>query len=302
MSNENIKKQFKLRDRIFRAHSVDGNIRIAAIKNTNTSKTAQKKHNLDFVSATLLSKLLSGASLIASFLKGEERIILETEGNGHIARLYAEALQVGEVRGFVVSDNNYNAESIQDWRDVLGIGLLKVRKIIYNKAEPVEGLVPLQKGDISTDLAFYFTQSEQIPTAVRLDVSIDDNGNIEHSGGIIVQALPGANEEDLELIKKNIEEMDNITNFYKNDIMPDEIISKIIPFKYETISNTQIDFYCRCSLDHFKSKILTLGVDEITDMQEKGQNELVCQYCSSKYYLKDEDFQGLYNELTAMKN
>ena len=302
MNNDEIKKQFKLRDRVYRAHSKDGNIRISIIKNSIVARTAQKKHNLDFISATLLSKLMSGASLIASFLKGEERIILETEGSGHISRMYAEALQLGEIRGFVVSDDNIDTEKFTDWRNALGIGLFKVKKILYDKSEATEGVVPIQIGDISTDLAFYFTQSEQIPTAVRLDVCLDDNGNIEHSGGIIIQALPGAKEDDLVKITVKLSEMENITEFFKKDLMPVDILNEILPFEFNTISNKQVDFLCRCSLEHFKSKILTIGIDEIKDMHKQNQNELVCQYCNSKYYLQKEDFDGMITELIAQSN
>jgi molecular chaperone Hsp33 len=293
MANEEIKRQFKLRDRVFRAISKDKNIRIAAIKNTKTAQEAQRKHNLDFVSATLLARTLSGAVLTSSFLKGEERIIIQFQGDGPISEIYAEAMNIGEARGYVNLREEIDTENISSLRDAVGVGLLTLSKILYDTNEPVTGIVPIVKGDISTDLVNYFTQSEQIPTAMILDVSLTDNGLIEHSGGIIVQALPGADEEVLKKLEEALLNNQNLCDRFREDKMPDEILIDILPIEFDIISTSQTDFFCRCSKDHFKSKLLTLGVANLKDMREKNQNEIVCRFCNSHYIIDDIDFEEL---------
>lgn len=59
-SNEEIKKELRLRDRVIRVLAKDKQIRAIAVKNTVAVKTAQKNHELGFVPATLLAKMLSG--------------------------------------------------------------------------------------------------------------------------------------------------------------------------------------------------------------------------------------------------
>ncbi len=293
MANEELKKQFKLRDKVVRAISKDKTIRIAIVKNTNTAKEAQERHNLDFVSATLLSRAMAGASLISSFMKGEERIIIQLQGNGPIADIYAEAMHLGEVRGYVEHRADLDVEQMKSLKDAIGIGLLSVSKIKFDQKEPVKGIVPIIKGDISSDLVSYYTQSEQIPTAMILDVSLSDNGLIQQSGGIVVQAMPGANESTLKLLEEHLLKIDNLCQYFNDEMMPDDILEKVIPIEYEIVSTKQTDFFCRCSKDLFKNRLLTLGVEELKDMREKEQNEIVCRFCNEHYIIEDIDFEEL---------
>jgi molecular chaperone Hsp33 len=301
--NKNIKKKFKTRDRAISVLSSSGLIRAAIIKNTNTAREAQSRHNLDFVSASLLARQLAAAGLCASFLKGEERIIIETEGSGPIKYIYSEALSVGEIRGFIDHRSRVDAENISSFRDAIGIGLFKFTRILYNKNIPVEGIILIQKGDISSDLAHYFDQSEQIPTAVSLDVSLNDDGEITESGGILVQAMPGAEGDMLEKITKNLQKKEfSLCSLLAKDYSTEDILKIVLPFEFSVTRSIQTDFFCRCSLDHFKSKLLVLGANEIEDMMEKGQNELICKYCNEKYNLSEDDFSELIINSKAATN
>jgi len=293
MQIEELKKQFKLRDKVVRAISKDKTIRIAIVKNTNTAKEAQERHNLDFVSATLLSRAMTGATLISSFMKGEERIIIQMQGNGPISDIYAEAMSVGEVRGYVEMASEINVEAMKTIKDAIGIGLLSVSRILSDQKEPSKGIVPIIKGDVSTDLASYFTQSEQIPTAMVLDVSLSDNGLIRQSGGIVIQALPGADDNMLKMLQDHLSNIDNLCNYFDDEMMPDAILDKLIPIECDVISSRATDFFCRCTKDIFKQRLLTLGVSELKDMREKEQNELICRFCNEHYIIEDLDFEEL---------
>lgn len=299
-SNEEIKKELKLRDRVVRVLAKDKQIRAIAIKNTQAAIAAQKNHNLGFVPATLLAKLLASASMIASTMKGEERVSLEINSNGFITKLFAEALKVGEVRGYAVQSKNINLNNVIS-DDFLGIGLLSISRVLYNKSEPVNGIIELQNGDISTNIAYYFTQSEQIPTSVILDVAIDEIGNITHSGGLIVQALPNASEKDLEIVVNNMKNLKRLSELLKEAKMPEEIISEILPFEYTVMDSTQVDFFCRCSKEKFINSLVTFPHTMIVEMEANNENELVCQYCNSKYILEKNDFTKL-KEITLAKS
>ncbi|MDA3843097.1 MAG: Hsp33 family molecular chaperone HslO [Candidatus Kapabacteria bacterium] len=295
-------KQLRLRDRVVRVMSKDGKFRVVAIKNTKAAQTAQEKHNLPAVPAFMLARLMSGASLSAAFLKGEERVILETESNGPIHTIYAEALQLGEIRGFIEYSDDLFKNDYSTFEDVIGIGLLKFKRMLYDQNTAAMGVVEIRKGDIASDLAYYYVQSEQIPTAVILDTQLDDDGKIKQSGGLIVQGMPGATDEDLEEVYNHLTKLGSISAYYDKDLTPDKMLQEVLPFEFELVKSTQLDFFCRCSKDQFTSKLATLQVDELKDMRKKGQNELVCQYCSTKYTLDDADFDKIIEEVTAVKN
>ena len=299
-----LKKKYQLRDRVVRAITKNGKFRVAVVKSTDTARTAMEKHQIAGLTAYLLARALSGVALLSSFLKGEERIVLQFDGTGPVRMIYVEALQLGEVRGFAK-----NAEGVEDaasevkaLTDALSVGFLKVSKYLYNKFEPVTGIVELHRSDITTDLAYYLTQSEQIPSAITLDVLMSDYDTVQESGGLLIQAMPGATDREIEQMEQAILDLGAIGKLLHEGLSPEEILQKAIPFEYDIVNTSPIDFFCRCSLQRFKDIVMTLGIDEVRDMQQSGQNELVCQYCSTKYHLEHTDFEEILTTLKAREN
>jgi len=292
-----LKQKFRNRDRVVHAVACGKSVRAAVVVSTVTAQNAQLRHRLDPVGAVLLARAMSAAAAMASFLKGEERVIIEAHGSGFIRTVYAEALQLGEVRGFVEYNAPVNGNSAP-----LGHGMIQVRKVLYNKAEPITGIVELQAGNITTDLAHYFWQSEQIPTGVRLDVTLSDDRTIECSAGIIVQALPGADAGQLRQIYRFLDGIGSLCELVRAGYNAEEIARQTLPADIEIFSSTPVDFFCRCSKERFKELLLGIGEEDLLSMRQEGQNELVCQYCGAKYYLTDRDFDELLEQLRASRN
>lgn len=302
MDQKKLIEEIKSFDRAVSAMTANGHFRMAAIRNTNTVKTAQMQHELSHIPAYYLAKHLTSAQLMASFLKGEERIIIETETNGLIQKLYSEAIQVGEARGYVDYDEKLLTGKVGSEKDILGIGLLKVQKILYNKSEPFTGVVELQFSDIAADMAYYYHKSEQIPTAVIIDADFDDKGILTNSGGLILQAMPDAGKEEIDMMMKALEDSSKLMEYFRDNQTPDKIMKDIFPVDIKILKSIRLDFFCRCSKESFMQKLIALGQDELKDMQEKGNNELVCRYCNKKYTLDDNDFESLFVELNSMNN
>lgn len=302
MNIEEKKQALKNRDRIVRIMTSNGHFRAALLRNTQTAVTAQDNHKLTGIPASFLARTLSGASLIAGFLKGEERAILELMGNGIISKVYGEASQHGEVRGYVTFAENAGSYTVSNEEDIIGVGLLRVTRILYDKAEPVTGLIELPKSDVGTDLAYYFNQSEQIPTAVLLDVKLDEKGKITHSSGFMVQAMPGYSLVELKVVFDSIMENQNLSELFQKDEEMENILRKLIPMDFELVTSNPVDFFCRCTKDNFIRALHTLDPLEIKDMMDVGHNELICHYCNKHYYISDEEFQSIIEKGNASKN
>ena len=295
---DELKKKWAERDRVTRAMTSDGMFRAAVIHNPITVRTAQEKHGLDPMSSLILARALTGASLMASLLNGEERVVVRGDGNGQISTVHAEAMQVGEVRGYV----KLNATPAEGMTSPLGEGLLKVQRILYGKYEPVTGIVALRRGDVTSDLGYYLTQSEQIPSAFVIDIAYDENNLIKQSVGLLVQAMPGARPQDIFTVYDTIDYLDRLTEFADKGYSPEEILRQVMPSEITVMNTSPIDYFCRCSHDRFKSLLLTLGLEEINGMEADGQNELVCQYCSTKYNMTTQDFADLKQKLLVKRN
>jgi molecular chaperone Hsp33 len=285
-----VKKLWAHRDRVTRAITTDGTFRAAVIHNTTSVRTAHERHGLDPMAAMVLARTITGAALMASFLKGEERIVVSLEGDGLVRSVTAEAMQVGEVRGYITLNRN----PVADRTTPLGKGLLRVQRVVYGEYEPVMGIVELRRGDVTSDLGYYLTQSEQIPSAFVIDVAFDAD-EIRQSVGLVVQAMPGARAEDIFKLYDAIDYLDRLSAYADSGYTPKDILQQIMPTDIEVVASSPVDFFCRCSLDRFTSALMTLNVEEIVQMRQDGHRELVCQYCSAKYELSDSDFERLIN-------
>lgn len=303
MDHTSLKNKFKQRDRVIRFVSKNGKFRISMIKATNICRTAQDKHELHFVAASLLSRQLMAASLLSSFLKGEERITIESESDGPIGKIYAEAIHLGEVRGFVKINHLEKLDNLAKIDDAVGLGLFKVSKVLYDHPTPVQGIVPLDRGDVTSDLSSYLAQSDQIASYVGLDVKLDDEGNISKAAGILAQALPGTSEQESEVFFSSLKNIKSISEILcDSELALHEVGENLINHPVELVKNLQVDFFCRCNKDKFLNQLVLIGADEIKEMQKDNNNELVCNYCNSKYYIEKEDFEKLITNIQAKLN
>ena len=67
----------------------------------------------------------------------------------------------------------------------------------YGTGNPYHSMTPLVTGEIGEDLAFYLTESQQTPSAVGLNVLLDNEGQGQSAGGFLLQVLPNAKEEEI---------------------------------------------------------------------------------------------------------
>lgn len=54
--------------------------------------------------------------------------------------------------------------------------MFKITKILYGQNQPTLSVVGLQKGDIQSEFEHYMEKSEQIPSALLFETSVDDQG------------------------------------------------------------------------------------------------------------------------------
>ncbi|MDG5768239.1 Hsp33 family molecular chaperone HslO [Balneolales bacterium ANBcel1] len=296
------KEKILYRDRLLTAITDDGHYRIAIVKSTNLVRTAKKNHNLSLLSTVLLGRTLTGALLLASGMKGEERIQLRLEGNGPAGAVIAEASSHGEVRGYTLRpDAELDLANNEKLGDGIGIGLMSVSRILYNKARPVVGTVELVRGNVNEDLAFYLLQSEQIPSAVSLDVSIDGKGEVAQAGGVLIQAMPGADKEKTHQLEENIRSMPQIGRQLESGYL-DEVLDTVAGgIAVRELSRYPVDFFCRCSKNRFKRSLMLLDPEELLKMEGDGE-EMVCHYCGERYHFGREEINAIAQIAGTRKN
>ncbi len=298
------KQAFLQKDRLIKGITEDGHFKISVVKTTDVVNDARKNHGLSLLNTVILGKALTATMLLASELKGEERIQLRMDGNGPIGYLVAEANSIGEIRGYVqnptVELDYSNPETTLG--DGLGLGVLTFTKILYNEAEPRTSSIQLVTGDVTADVAHYLAQSEQIPSAVILDVGLDENGDVTHAGGLLLQRLPGAPEGQIDLLQERLAGFPPINTFFEDGQYIDDIMKKALsPINVKELSRQLVDFFCRCSRERFLNALSVLTFDDLKEM-EGEQQEMVCQYCNKKEVFSKEEISKLITDAQAKMN
>jgi molecular chaperone Hsp33 len=298
------KKDFQQKDRLIKGITTDGHFKISVVKTSNVVKTAKRKHNLSLLNTVLLGRALTGTMLMASELKGEERVQLRFEGNGPVGMIVAEASRVGEIRGYVQRPEvelDYTDGDVQIG-DGLGLGLLTFSKTLYNEAEPRRSTIELASGNIIDDIAYYMVQSEQIPSAVLLDVGIDKQGNVTESGGLLIQRMPGAPEGRIEELQNKLKSLDPIHTYFQKGLYIDDIMRKALkPLEVKELDRQPVDFFCRCTRERFIDALALLSYNDLKEISDDGQ-ELVCHFCNEHYYVTKEEIEDLLIQTKAKMN
>lgn len=298
------KEKFKFNDRLIKGIEKDGRFKISVVKTTDVVQTAKENHGLSMLNTVLLGRTLTAAMLLASELKGEERIKLRLEGNGPVGMLVAEANRVGEIRGYSqhpTTELDYSQPDVSIG-DGLGLGLLTVQKTLYNEAEPRTSTIQIVAGDILSDMAHYMMQSEQVLSAFLLDVSLKDNGNVNQAGGVLIQRLPEADEAVMEELQKTVKKLPPVSEILESGQYIDVIMEKACePFKVKELDRQPVHFFCRCSTDKFKNALTLLSYDDLKELKGEDQ-EMVCHFCGARHIVTEQEIYSIVESAKAKLN
>jgi len=304
-----IVEKYRLRDRMMRAMTIDGKFRATVIKATDLSNDAAKRHVLNPLGSVILSELLMGGLLAASNLSEDERISLRLEVAGDIKSAVVEANMMGEVRGYLGNPHPVplSEESAGMKNLAIGAGLLHVTRTRAGVTAPAQSTVMLEHGNIAKDLTHYFGVSEQIPTAIGLEVRFNEDFSIRHAVGFMIQAMPALDvnrlaKEELDTVvelETNIIDMSRPCEILEEGGYIEDLMGALLKGKdYIELSKTPVDFYCRCTKERFLSGLALLGIDELSTLDGEKE-ELRCHYCNSVYTVTQEEIQ---TEIARLKS
>jgi molecular chaperone Hsp33 len=298
------KEQFKFNDRLIKGIETEGRFKISVVKTTDVVQTAKENHGLSMLNTVLLGRTLTAAMLLASELKGEERMKVQLEGNGPVGLLVAEANRVGEIRGYSqnpAAELDYSQPNVSIG-DGIGLGLLTVSKTLYNEAEPRTSTIEIVQGDILSDMAHYMVQSEQVLSAFLLDVSLKDNGDVNQAGGVLIQRLPEADESVMETLQESVKELPPVSNLLEDGHYIDAIMEKACkPFEVKELDRQPVHFFCRCSTGKFKNALSLLSYEDLKELKGEDQ-EMVCHYCGTKHTVSEKEIYSIVESAKAKLN
>lgn len=286
-----------MNDRIVRGLSTAGGIRVITSTAGVLAREICSLQHTSPTAAIAMGRGLAGGALMGALLKPGQRVGLKFEGNGPVGKLIIEADSDGAVRG-CAGNPTADVPPLEDrWNvpKLLGrAGFLTVTRDLGLGGEPYHGMVQLRSSEIGDDLAYYLTDSEQVPSAVGLGAALDADGQVSVCGGFLVQALPRADEAEIDTIMEQIELLPPISELIAEG-GPEALMARIFcTVPYTPLETREIFFRCGCSREKVEGALLSLGPNELDEMRRKGEGaEVRCEFCRREYRLDAADIERL---------
>ena len=245
--------------------------------------------------ARILSEALVLAALLGSLLKEEEgQLTIQAQTESGIVDLMVVDYRAGELRGYVRFDRERLA-TLPSHRDLLalfGKGYLGITFDQPVARERYQGIVPLEGASLGEAAQNYFTQSEQLPSVVRL--AVDDTGHV--AGGLLVQHLPqgeeGRDRLHARLDDPEWEHVRLLAETVKGNELTDPglgldgLLWRLFHEEDEirVLAGVPLSRGCRCNPDHIRGVISRFDAQERAQMvDEHGFITVGCEFCSRDF-------------------
>lgn len=293
-----------MQDQLVRAMTTDGHVKAVAVTGRDLVEKARTIHTLLPVATAALGRTLLASSMMGDMLKSDQAsLTLQLKGGGPLGTVLAVSDSQGNVRGYV---QNPHVELMEKERGKLDVGSavgtdgsLTVIKDLGMK-EPYVGTIGLFSGEIADDIAMYFVESEQIPTACALGVLIGTDQSVTAAGGYLIQLLPGADESMISKIEAGIHRVGSVSPALERGLDAEGLLREVLSdFELEILETHPISYRCYCSEERVTRALISMGKEELSSMiAEQGEAELTCQFCDQVYHYSKEQLEALLHSMS----
>lgn len=286
-------------DRLVRGTAKGGQIRVIGAITTDIVNEAVEIQNTTPTATAALGRMLTAGVLMGAMQKSEkDKLTLKMDGGGEARGVIVTSYANGNVKGYIGNPQVNLPANSKGKLDVGGaIGkdgeLLVIRDM--GLKEPYVGRVPIYTGEVGDDLAYYFTVSEQVPSAVALGVLVDTNLKSKAAGGFIIQMMPGADEMLADILMYRLEEIPSVTEM----ISSGKTIEEILQYVFEDMDLKLLDssvpkYSCDCSREKVEGALISIGRKELEDIYKDNKDEEIkCQFCGKQYLFTPQDIKDI---------
>ena len=254
--------------------------------------------------ARILSEALVLTALLGATLKeAGGQLTLQAQTEAGIIDLLVCDYKGGELRGYVRFDAQRLAAeaSLPSLFALFGKGYLAITFDQAVTRERYQGIVPLEGDSLAEAAQHFFSQSEQIPSLVRL--AVNDTGHV--AGGILLQHLPEG-EEGRERLHTRLDhpewehvrvlaETIRANELFDQDLPLESLLWRLFHEEEEVrvLNSVPLGKGCRCSFEYVRDVIARFGADERAQMvDDDGFISVDCEFCSRVFPIRLSDLDG----------
>ncbi|WP_159591841.1 Hsp33 family molecular chaperone HslO [Streptococcus halichoeri] len=287
-------------DKMIKTLSQSGSFRAFVLDSSETVKTAQRKHQTLASSTVALGRTLIANQILAANQKGDCKITVKVIGDSSFGHIISVADTKGHVKGYIQNPGvaiKKTATGEVLVGPFMGSGHF-VSIIDYGTGNPYTSTTPLVSGEIAEDFAYFLTESEQTPSAVGLNVLLDENDQVTVAGGFLVQALPGAPEDEIARFEQRLQTMPSISSLLNSENHIEALLAAIYGDEpYKRLIEETLSFQCDCSKARFEAALLSLPRTDLQEMKTQDHGaEITCQFCQTTYQFTENDLEALIHD------
>lgn len=276
------------------------------------------RHDYPEPVARLLAEAIALTALIGTSLKFQGRFTVQTRTDGPVSMLVVDFQTPDGIRAYASFDAAAVTTAIAEGRatpaELLGRGHLAMTIDQGGNMKPYQGVVTLDRTGLEEVAHVWFTQSEQIPTRVRLAVAEvltrEAGGAARHAwraGGLMVQFLPESEER---MRTRDLHPGDAPEGHEPHHVEPDEAWAEAdaLTGTVEDVELTDPEvtaerllyrlFHergvrvfdrqplverCRCSRERVAGMLAQFTAEQVVDMTVDGRITVTCEFCSTTY-------------------
>jgi len=294
-------------DQLVRAISKDGSVKASAVSTKDLTERARQIHRTLPVATAALGRTLAAASMLGNALKDSgSSVTLQIRGGGPLGTILAVSDHLGNVRG-TVDRPDVELPLREDGKLNVGAavgtdGTLTVIRDL-NMRDPYVGTVSLLSGEIADDLAAYFAESEQIPSACGLGVLVNRDQSVRAAGGFLIQLMPGAGENVIGKVEGGVLAAGPVTRLLSGNDDPEVMLRTVLSdFEMTVLEKSPVEYRCPCSRARMERALISLGPDELRSLiEEQGSAELNCRFCGRRHIFPREELLKMLEKMNQRK-
>ncbi len=285
-------------DRVLRAMTDDGALRIMVARTTDTAQGAIRAQGVEGDLASELGQMVTAAVLFRETMAPNLRVQGVVRGLADSGQIIADSHPDGSARGLV--QRKPGAPPF-----VLGRGALMQMMRSLPNGEMQQGVVELSDGGtISLGLMNYMQLSEQTVTMARV-ACVMGKGEVKDevvaAGGYLVQLLPEAPDREaavLEMANRLEGEFESIeTRLAESDADPHALLAAIFQgMKHTHLGESEVRFACECSRIRVLTSLASLGRGDLESLLAEAKLEpleMGCDWCGNQYRVDRRDLEKL---------
>jgi molecular chaperone Hsp33 len=287
-------------DRISRALNDRRGLRALVVRVGDIARMTRLLHGLAPTSAQLFGEALAAAALLGALQKDEERVNLQLECAGPLRGLFVDADSHGSLRGYVrgmaVHIPGDPAEAAV--AALGGGGFLSVLRA-RGDGTFYRSSVELTREPLVGALRRWFVASEQVETALALEVIPRGDEALGQVAGLLVQRLPGGDAPAVVAARDAIG-AGAFRDALAGGASALALIESVAGEGFDLLAEQEVAYRCGCSIERVRNAVTALGADGIADLVATvGRAEVDCEFCHAHYVVEADELRDLERRMRA---